>query len=132
MQKELEKLPSEANKLQQIIATLYMENDTLSSEKELLQKKNHSLKTTNNSLLSEVELLKEQLRLLKAKRFGRSSEKLDSQIKQLELWIEESELNSVEVVTTEAVVDTGESQGNCMKFITVNILSQMSKFSCKI
>ena len=90
MQKELEKLPSEANKLQQIIATLYMENDTLSSEKELLQKKNHSLKTTNNSLLSEVELLKEQLRLLKAKRFGRSSEKLDSQIKQLELWIEES------------------------------------------
>jgi transposase len=79
------------------------------SEKELLQKKNHSLKTTNNSLLSEVELLKEQLRLLKAKRFGRSSEKLDNQIKQLELWIEESELNSVEVVTTEAVVDTGES-----------------------
>ena len=109
MQQELEKLPSEANKLQQIIATLYMENDTLSSEKELLQKKNHSLKTTNNSLLSEVELLKEQLRLLKAKRFGRSSEKLDNQIKQLELWIEESELNSVEVVTTEAVVDTGES-----------------------
>lgn len=50
-------LPSQADKLQQIIATLHMENDTLSSEKELLQKKNLSLKTTNNSLLSEVELV---------------------------------------------------------------------------
>jgi hypothetical protein len=25
-----------------------------------------------------------------------------------------------------------DMQGNCMKFITVSILSQMSKFSCKI
>ena len=53
--------------------------------------------------------MKEQLRLLKAQRFGRSSEKLDSQIQQLELWIEEIALNSVEVVVTEAVVDQGES-----------------------
>lgn len=85
MKIDLENLPSEANILQQIIATLAIENDALLSEKE-------SLATKNNSLLSEVELLKEQLRLLKAKRFGKSSEKLDSQIQQLELWIEENEL----------------------------------------
>jgi transposase len=80
METDVENLPSEAGNLQQIIAMLNAENN--------------ALMTKNHSLLSEVELLKEQLRLLKAKRFGRSSEKLDSQIQQLELWIEENELAS--------------------------------------
>lgn len=70
---DLANLPSDKDNLQQIIATLV---------------------TENHSLLSEVDLLKEQLKILKAKRFGKSSEKLDKQINQLELWIEESELES--------------------------------------
>jgi transposase len=45
----------------------------------------------NESLTDEVSFLKEQLALLKAKRFGRSSEKLDKQIAELELQIEEKE-----------------------------------------
>lgn len=43
-------------------------------------------------LTSELELLKEQLALLKAKQFGRSSEKLKQQIDNLELVIEEKEI----------------------------------------
>jgi transposase len=48
-----------------------------------------SAKITN--LLMENSSLQDQLALLKAKRFGKSSEKLDKQISDLELRIEESE-----------------------------------------
>lgn len=94
MKLDLKNLPSESDKLRQIIATLHTENNILLSEKGTLQSENNSLKTNNDSLQSEVELLKQQLKLLKAKRFGKSSEKLDQQIHQLELWIEEKELTS--------------------------------------
>ena len=83
MKLDLKNLPSESDKLRQIIATLHTENNILLSEKGTLQSENNSLKTNNDSLQSEVELLKQQLKLLKAKRFGKSSEKLDQQIHQL-------------------------------------------------
>ena len=44
-----------------------------------------------NDLVLENGHLKDQLALLKAKRFGKSSEKLDQQINQLEFFIEEAE-----------------------------------------
>ena len=57
-----------------------------------------ALVSEKESLLSENDLLRYQLKLLKAKRFGRLSEKLNSQIEQLELWIEENELTCAEAV----------------------------------
>jgi transposase len=60
---DLKNLPSDPKLLQQIISDLFAENSSL----------------------------KNQLSLLKAKRFGKSSEKLDKQISDLELKIEEEE-----------------------------------------
>ena len=70
MKIDIKNLPSDANLLQEIIADL-------------------SLEVTR--LLTENEKLKHQLALLKAKRFGKSSEKLERQIEELELRIEENE-----------------------------------------
>ena len=80
MQIDFENLPSEINILQQIIA---------------------ALNTENQSLQSENLTLREQLTILRAKKFGRSSEKLDKQIEQLELFIEE---NEQELAESDAVV----------------------------
>src|SRR3989338_10350397 len=44
-----------------------------------------------HNLLGENDALKSQLALLRAKRFGKSSEKLNKQIDELELKIEENE-----------------------------------------
>jgi len=66
MKLDLKNLPSDPKLLQQIIADLLTENSSL----------------------------KNQLALLKAKRFGKSSEKLDKQIADLELQIEEEEENN--------------------------------------
>ena len=70
MKLDLKNLPSDSNELHQIITDLVM---------------------TNTNLASENERLQEQLRLLKAKRFGKSSEKLNDQIAELEQRIEETE-----------------------------------------
>ena len=67
---DLKNLPSDTNLLHKIITDLSVEVTHLSTE--------------NSSL-------KNQLALLKAKRFGKSSEKLDKQISDLELKIEEEE-----------------------------------------
>lgn len=64
----------------------------------------------NQSLAVENERLKDQLRLLKAKRFGKSSEKLDNQIEELEQRIEESEsLESIISSLTASNEDTDDS-----------------------
>jgi hypothetical protein len=46
------------------------------------------------ALSSEIQTLKEQLALLKAQRFGKSSEKLKKQISELEDKIEDNEIES--------------------------------------
>jgi hypothetical protein len=73
MKFDLNNLPSDPKLLQQIIADLL---------------------TENLSLKDKLNSLKNQLALLKAKRFGKSSEKLDKQIADLELKIEEEEENN--------------------------------------
>jgi len=77
MKIDLQNLPTDPNDLHRIIAELIIEKESLSLEKGLL--------------LAENKLLNEQLALLKAKRFGKSSEKLEKQIADLELQIEEGE-----------------------------------------
>lgn len=96
MRIDLTNLPSDPDILHQIIATLDVENHSLLSEKESLRSENSSLLSQNDSLHSEIDLLRKQLKLLKAKRFSKSSEKLDNQIAQLELWIEESEIKNAD------------------------------------
>jgi len=64
MQIDFENLPYEINILQQIIAVL---------------------NTENQFLLSENLTLREQLTILKTKKFGKSSEKLDKHIEQLKI-----------------------------------------------
>jgi transposase len=111
MKTDFKNLPSEVENLQQIIATLNAENN-------LLLTKTNELQAQNTVLLSENDLLKHQLKLLKARRFGRSSEKLNSQIEQLELWIEENDLKSAEVSTcpsTDGDTDKGEVRGQAKR-----------------
>lgn len=60
----------------------------------LLQQIITDLLTENLSLKDKLKSLKNQLALLKAKRFGKSSEKLDKKIAELELKIEEEEGNN--------------------------------------
>jgi len=59
-----------------------------------LASKNLLLTAKNESLLEENQTLQEQLKLLRAKRFGKSSEKLDKQIFELETQIEDNEIES--------------------------------------
>jgi transposase len=87
MQIDFENLPSEINILQQIIA---------------------ALNTENKFLLSENLTLREQLAILRAKKFGKSSEKLDKQIEQLELLIEENEQEFAEADVVDAATDVAE------------------------
>ena len=77
MKLDLKDLPSDTKLLHRIIADLSDEVSNLSSE------------VTN--LSSENSSLKNQLSLLKKQRFGQSSEKLDKEISDLELKIEEEE-----------------------------------------
>jgi transposase len=64
-------------------------------------------------LVSEVELLKARLALLRAKRFGKSSEKLDIEIAELELRIEEKEWFGDVSIDDES--EQNEDQGSNLK-----------------
>jgi transposase len=103
MKIDFKNLPSKVKNLHQIIASLAIENDSL-------QTQNTTLVSEKESLLSENDLLRYQLKLLKAKRFGRLSEKLNSQIEQLELWIEENELTCAKAVATDFSTDSDASK----------------------
>jgi transposase len=70
--------------------------ENLSSEPYILHKMICALSTKVLSLTEENQSLKDQLALLKAKRFGKSSEKLDKQIEELEQRIESNELDSID------------------------------------
>jgi transposase len=82
-------LPSDVKTLHQIIADLSAEVTSLS--------------TQNSSL-------KNQLTLLKAKRFGKSSEKLDKQIADLELRIEEEEEKNCNEVINNNLTEEAKSK----------------------
>jgi transposase len=78
-------LVNEDTDWRQLFEKLQVENKTLGI-------KLQTLRDENELLTAELELLKEQLALLKAKQFGKSSEKLERQINELECRIEEKEI----------------------------------------
>lgn len=105
-------LPSDTESLHKIIASLHAQNNEWSSkyqkltqeQSELsddyivlntrcfeLESNNTELLKKNAELSNYVALLEERLRLLKAKRFGKSSEKLERQIDIVERLLEEEE-----------------------------------------
>ena len=63
----------------------------LSNQNIELSKQNNTLLKKNTELLERIARLEEQLKLLKAKRFGKSSEKLERQIDIVERLLEEEE-----------------------------------------
>ena len=70
-------------------------------------------------LSDQIQSLKNQLALLKAKRFGKSSEKLDKQIAELELKIEEEEEKNCNQIIDEDLEDS-DSDSNSNKKPTKN------------
>ncbi|WP_425360644.1 transposase domain-containing protein [Candidatus Tisiphia endosymbiont of Ceraclea dissimilis] len=66
--------------------------NNLPSDIPVLHKMLAALNNNIQSLITENQSLREQLALIKAKRYGKSSEKLDKQIEEIELKIEENEL----------------------------------------
>lgn len=88
---DVQNLSSDVSALHQVIIGLVIENSDLLADNNGLIIENIGLFTRATDLVTENESLKEQLALLKAKRFGKSSEKLDKQISELELRIAENE-----------------------------------------
>lgn len=84
MKVDVSQLPEDLEFLQAIIKRLFLENSDLFL-------KNKNLCQENRNLLQENQSLKEQLVLLRAKQFGKSSEKLSRQIADLEQKLEENE-----------------------------------------
>jgi transposase len=70
---------------------MLLDLNNLPIDTELLHRIITDLSAEVSSLSDKIESLKNQLALLKAKRFGKSSEKLDKEIADLELKIEEEE-----------------------------------------
>ena len=113
MKIDISNLPPEVESLHKLIATLHEKNNywaskyreiskqntTLSSQNSALINKctqltddNSKLSEQNSVLLSRISKLEEQLTRLKAKRFGKSSEKLERQIDIVERLLEEETL----------------------------------------
>ncbi len=101
MQVDISNLPPEVESLHRLIATLNDKNKELSEQNNnwlskyqklsreksqlsvshiALNKKCIELEFKNTELLDRIAVLEEKLRLLKAKRFGKSSEMLERQI----------------------------------------------------
>ena len=112
MEYRISNLPPEIESLQRIIASLDSRNQelleenkqwiskyqTLTSQNTSLIRKYTKLATNNTELLEKntellerINKLEEQLKLLKAKRFGKSSEKLEQKIDIVERLLEEEE-----------------------------------------
>jgi transposase len=98
MESRISNSPSEIESLHKLIASLqgknrelFEQNNNLSSSYRKLSKQNSALLKKNTELLERINKLEEQLKLLKAKRFGKSSEKLERQIDIVERLLEEEE-----------------------------------------
>lgn len=92
-------LNMEVDALSTKISSLSAKNEALSTELGFLTNKNktlsielNSLSAQNQQLIFTNQKLEEQLALLRAKRFGKSSEKLKREMEETELKIEENEL----------------------------------------
>lgn len=105
MENKISNLPPEIESLHKLIASLHGKNQELleqnnnwsskyqqlSNQNTELSKQNSALLKKNTELLERINKLEEQLKLLKAKRFGKSSEKLERQIDIVERLLEEEE-----------------------------------------
>ena len=98
MENKIGNLPTEIESLHKLIASLHGKNQELleqnnnwSSKYQQLSNQNTELSKKNTELLDRVNKLEEQLKLLKAKRFGKSSEKLERRIDIVERLLEEEE-----------------------------------------
>ena len=113
MQVDISNLPPKIESLHRLIATLHDKNTELSEQNNdwsskyqklsqekaeisvshaALNKNCSELESKNTELSDHIAKLEEQLRLLKAKRFGKSSEKLERQIDTVERLLEEEEI----------------------------------------
>ena len=95
---DISKLSSKEESLHKLIASLdgknqYLleKNNNWSSKYHELSKKTTALVARNKELSDQINKLEEQLKRLKAKRFGKSSEKLEHQIDIVERLLEEEE-----------------------------------------
>ena len=105
MQTDIDKLPTDTESLHKFIANLHGKNqellkqsnnwlfkyDKLLEQNSELSEQNVKLTKKNTELSDQINKLEEQLKLLKAKRFGKSSEKLERQIDIVERLLEEEE-----------------------------------------
>ena len=105
MENKISNSASEIESLHKLIASLHGKNrelveqnsnltskyQGLSNQNIELSKQNSALLKKNTELLERINKLEEQLKLLKAKRFGKSSEKLERQIDIVERLLEEEE-----------------------------------------
>jgi transposase len=98
MQIAIDKLPTETESLHKLVVSLESKNQELLKESnnwlskyEKLSEQNSELTRKNTELSERINNLEEQLKLLKAKRFGKSSEKLERQIDIVERLLEEEE-----------------------------------------
>ncbi len=87
----LHSLPENIDELRAFAAILQAETVALEGRCDVLSKERKALETELYAKTLHIEKLKAQLALLKRARYGRSSEKLDHQIEQLELTIGELE-----------------------------------------
>jgi len=91
MESRISNLPPEIESLHKIIASLHGKNRELVEQNNNWSTKYQILSNQNTELLERINSLEEQLKLLKAKRFGKSSEKLEYKIDIVERLLEEEE-----------------------------------------
>ena len=91
MESRISNLPPEIESLHKIIASLHSKNRGLVEQNNNWSTKYQILSNQNTELLERINSLEEQLKLLKAKRFGKSSEKLEYKIDIVERLLEEEE-----------------------------------------
>jgi transposase len=102
MQIDIETLPTEVESLHRIITNLHERNNFLSTE--------------NGKLLDRINVLKEQLAVLRARKFGKSSERLDRQIDLVERALEEEEsLLDFELTTNKAANGEDQEKGKARR-----------------
>ena len=86
-----QQLEQEKSKLASSNSELLVNHISLNTRYSALESNNTELLQKNTELSNYIALLEERLRLIKSKRFGKSSEKLEHQIDLVERLLEEEE-----------------------------------------
>lgn len=91
---------------------MFLDLINLPSDPKLLHQIINDLLTENSSLKDKLKSLRSQLALLKKHRFGKSSEKLDKEISDLELRIETEEEDNCNKIIQDNLEEESESDNN--------------------